>query len=436
MYTTNTKTRKLLLLPIFLNLFDGNTNVTTDEGLSAEMKTFYSDYLIDIAEPKLVHDQFAQKHPIPKNGGKTIEFRRYSPLPKLLVPLQEGVTPDGQKLNVTTIEATVAQYGGYIELSDILILTAIDNNIVQATKLLGSQMGRTLDTVTREVLAGGTNVIFSGGKEARYLLTGGGETGNCYLTVNDIKLAARFLKTMNAEKVDDSYVAIIHPDLSYDLTNDPEWKYPHQYVDTENLYNGEIGKIAGVRFVETTEAKKFVAPPLIEATATTEAIRNLTIAETLSTAGKTVKLNEELTEAQATALVGRKIILANKLYTVKSATAKSGSNAATLTVLDTDPSISTTDGVKDAVIYPGEAGAEGRDVYATIVIGANAYGVTEITGGGAEIIVKPLGSGGTSDPLNQRATVGWKATMVAKRLVEEYMVRIESCSTFNDHMPN
>lgn len=153
---------EIIFIPMMLDLFDSKTNVSTQTGvgqdLSVEMKTYYSDYLIDMAEPELVHDQFGQKHPIPKNGGKTIEFRKWSPLPKQLTPLTEGVTPDGQKLDVSAITATVAQYGGYVELSDILQLTAIDNNLVQATRLLGSQAGRTLDTITREVLNGGTNV--------------------------------------------------------------------------------------------------------------------------------------------------------------------------------------------------------------------------------------------------------------------------------------
>ena len=180
-----------------LQLFaEPNTNVTSSEGLSDEMKTYYSDYLIDNAMPKLVHDQFGQKHPIPKNGGKTIEFRKYSPLPKMTTPLVEGVTPDGQSLNMSTIEATVAQYGNYITLSDVLLLTAIDNNLVQATKLLGAQAGSTLDTITREVLNGGTNVIFSGDKEARVDLD---ETS--LLTVDDVKKAVRLLKSQNAEKI-------------------------------------------------------------------------------------------------------------------------------------------------------------------------------------------------------------------------------------------
>ena len=309
-----------------LQLFAENTNLTSSAGLTDEMKTYYSDYLIDNAQPKLVHDQFGQKHPIPKNGGKTIEFRKYSPLPKLTTPLQEGVTPDGQSLNMSTIEATVAQYGGYITLSDMLLLTAIDNNLVQATKLLGAQAGATLDTITREVLNGGTNVIFAGGKEAREDLDGAS-----LLTVADVKKAVRLLKNQNAEKIDNSFVGIIHPDIAYDLTNDPAWKDVKTYSDPDDWYEGEIGKIFGVRFVETTEAKVF-------------------------------------------------------------------------------------DG----------------GVYSTLILGANAYGVTEISGGGLQHIVKQLGSAGTADALDQRATAGWKATKVAERLVENYMTRIESKSTFSD----
>ena len=62
----------LYLMPVILNLFDGNTNTTLDPGLSDEMKTDYSMRLINLAEPELIHDQFGQKHPIPKNSGKTI----------------------------------------------------------------------------------------------------------------------------------------------------------------------------------------------------------------------------------------------------------------------------------------------------------------------------------------------------------------------------
>jgi N4-gp56 family major capsid protein len=81
------------------------------------------------------------------------------------------------------------------------------------------------------------------------------------------------------------------------------------------------------------------------------------------------------------------------------------------------------------VIYPGEAGACGVDVYATLIFGENAYGTTSLQDGGLEHIVKQLGSAGSSDPLNQRATVGWKATKVTVRLVEAFMIRIETAAS-------
>lgn len=334
---------ELILFKARLDLFN-NTNVTTDNSsgndLSPEMKTFYSDYLIDMAEPELVHDQFGQKRPIPRNGGKTIEFRKYTPLAKALTPLTEGVTPNGQNLDVSTVTATVQQYGGYIELSDLLLLTAIDNNLVEATKLLGSQAGRTLDTITRDVLAENTNVMYANGAAGYTSLV-----ATDVLTVTDVKKAVRALKQQNAPKIDGWYIGIINPDCSYDIMNDQEWKYPHQYVDTQNIYEGEIGSIAGVRFVETTEAKVYGK----------------------GKAGKPA--------------------------------GSSATNSATA-------------------------------VYITQFIGENAYGVTDVTGGGLQHIVKQLGSAGTADPLNQRATVGWKAIKTAEMLVPQYMVSLFSGSTF------
>ena len=420
----------LYLMPVVLNLFDGNTNTTLDAGLSDEMKTYYSMRLINLAEPELIHDQFGQKHPITKNSGKTIEFRKYDSLPKALVPLTEGVTPAGQKLSMGVIRATIKQYGGYIELSDILELTAIDNNLVQATRLLASQAGRTSDTITREVLAGGTNVVYAGGAKDRSELVGGDatEANNKYLSVDDIRKAVRALKVMNAQKINGYFAGIIHPDTAYDLMSDKKWVDVKTYSDPDGIYEGEIGKIEGVRFVETTEAKIFHAPDLVIADGSNAAVRDLTVK---SASGKVITVNEALSTNQAAALTGREILVGSELMEVASAAA-GAAGAATITVKDspaTTPAAST-------VIYPGEGGAKGRDVYSTLIVGADAYGVTELDGGGLQHIVKQLGSSGTADPLNQRATAGWKLTKVAERLVEQYMVRIESASTFESGLMN
>lgn len=326
------------LLTLNLKLFDGApANTTTAEGMAVEMKTFYDRTLIENAEPELVHDQWAQTRDIPKNGGKTIEFRKYDQLPKALTPLTEGVTPEGQEMKVTKLEATVKQYGGFVALSDLLILTAIDNNIVEASELIGSQAGRTLDTISREVMNAGTNVQYAEGQ----VTSRAAITSDMKLTVKAVKKAVRFLKKQNAKRINGYFYGIINPDCSFDLTEDEKFVEVVKYKNPERIYNGEIGAIEGVRFVETTEAKIFA-----------------------------------------------------------------------------------------------EAGASGIDVYSTLILAANAYATTKIKGGGLETIIKQLGSAGTADPLDQRATVGWKALKVTEILSQQYMVRIESASTFNDNEAN
>ena len=207
-----------------LNLRMFDTQVTTQESLSAEMKTFYEDTLIDNAEPKLVHDQFGDKYPIPKNNGKTIEFRKYAALPKALTPLTEGVTPTGNNLSVSTKEATINQFGDYIKLSDMLQLTTIDDNVVQSTKLLGSQSGRTLDTITREIVNAGTNVIYADKADGSEVLSRKALTLDSELTVDTIFRAVAQLKSMNADGISGGeFVAIIHPFVSYALMRSDDW---------------------------------------------------------------------------------------------------------------------------------------------------------------------------------------------------------------------
>lgn len=359
-----------------LNLRMFDTQVTTQESLSAEMKTFYEDTLIDNAEPKLVHDQFGDKYPIPKNNGKTIEFRKYAALPKALTPLTEGVTPTGNSLSVSTKEATINQFGDYIKLSDMLQLTTIDNNVVQSTKLLGSQSGRTLDTITREIVNAGTNVIYADKADGSEVLSRKALTLDSELTVDTIFRAVAQLKSMNADGISGGeFVAIIHPFVSYALMRSDDWVSIHQYKNPENIYQGEIGTIGGVRFVESTEAKIFAEDGCPEFYSLTK--------DTKFVAGKT--------------------------YYTKSS--------------DTYSAASVTPG--GAVTADTYYEKHYTAIFSTLVIGSHAYAVTDVTGGGLEHIIKQLGYG--DDPLNQRSSVGWKATKTAEILSDEYMVRIESC---------
>ena len=231
-------------------------------------------------------------------------------------------------MSVTDITAEVSQYGDYILLSDVIQMTSIDPIVVEATEEIAEQAGKTLDTVTREVINAGTNVQYAGGAAARSAITAAN-----VLNVMEVMKAVTTLKGQNAKPVGDSFVAVLHPYVALDLMRDEEYKEMFKYTNAKPMYEGEIGKFSNVRFVESTEAK----------------IWNLA--------------------------------------------------------------------------------GDGVSVFSTLVIGKNAYGTTEIEGGGLQHIVKPLGSSGAADPLNQRSTVGWKALKTAVLLVQQYMVRIESSAS-------
>lgn len=388
-------------------------SITNADALSPEMKTFYDKTLITLAGANLIHEQFGQKRPVPGGSGKTVEFRRFSRLPKALKPITEGITPAGNKLSVSAVSCTVDQYGDYIEQTDMLELTAVDNTIVEATKELASQAGLTLDTIVRNEITGGTNVIYApkvkNGAETE-VLSRADITKDCRLRVKDVFKAAAELKAVNAPKIDGSYVAVIHPYVAFDLMQEAgdKWLSIAKYVNPENILKGEIGTLGGVRFVESTEAKIF-GPAEIS-----NGISRMTV-KTAASSSKTVTVNEDMGVFTFSSPV--------PVYALGEENTVVSVNGNTVT-LGTAVTLNAGD-----IICGKGGGKDGSAVFSTLFLGENAYGVTDIEGGGLQHIVKPRGYG--NDPLNQRSSIGWKATKVAKRLLEEYIIRVESGSEFS-----
>lgn len=145
-----------------------NTNTTATSSIAATAtKQFYDKRLLENMKPLLIHNQFAQKRPVPAHGGKTIEFRKWTPFAALTTPLTEGVPPEGQTLNMTNMTATVAQYGGFVTISDLLDLTSIDSVKSDAVDMMAQQGALTLDTLAREELHKAPSVIYAGAKTGR-----------------------------------------------------------------------------------------------------------------------------------------------------------------------------------------------------------------------------------------------------------------------------
>lgn len=408
--------REKLLLQLFA---DPNTNVTTDNttgnDLSPTIKTFYKTSLLENARNEHYFAQFGQKQPLPKNGGNKVEWRKFDTFEKALTPLTEGVTPDGRNINMSKIEAPIAQYGDYTTVSDRLELEAVDPIITAVTEEHGAQAGDTQDTLIRDEVMKGTNVIYAGSNVSRTTIA-----KTDVITPTLVDQAATFLKKMKAPTINGDYVAIIHPSVAYDLREASSWLDVHKYAQPAEIYNGEIGKLHGVRFVEDTEAKIFKGAPL------TEAAANLTVKTAIQSSSTTVAVKEAISSDEATALAGRKILLASGANEIVSATA-AAAGSATLTVKTAIASLAA-----DSTVYPGEGGAAGTAVYGTIFLGKDAYGIVEPSAESLEIIVKQRGSAGTADPLDQRGTIGWKMTTGQKILYQERMVRVESGSYYGD----
>lgn len=308
---------------------------TTRTQISREVNNFYDRALLERAVAAFVHNRFAQVRDIPANSGsRTIKFRRYGSLTANTTALTEGVTPSGTQLSITDVTAIALQYGDYVTLTDVVLMETFDPILTETAEILGEQAGDSLDQLCRAVLVAGASAQY-----ASTATTVNTVSAAMKLDRAEVKEAVRTLKGNNARPVtsminpstgynttpiDRAFIGIVHPNTTYDLDDATGWIPVEKYPNKDDVMPNEVGSLAGVRFIETSNGH---------------------------------------------------------------------SETGSLTT-----------------------------VYGTLIFGMNAYAQTRISGEALMNIVKPLGSGGTADPLDQRTTSGWKATYVAKVLNANFIV--------------
>lgn len=384
-----------------------NLNTTTSNGMSPLMESILNRYVLEANKTRRKYTKFGQRVDIPKGKAKTVAFDKLSPLPKATTPLTEGVTPKGAAINITRVKGEPEQFGNYVSYTDQLDFFANDPSpeVLKYAELLTENQLETFEHLDAMELASGLNVFYAGDAESRSELTD-------VLTVKDVRRAVTSLKRNKVQPADGTdYIAFIHPDVVYNIYNDEEWRQPHTYRDTKQLYDGEIGRLFGVRFIEDPDAYVFRGEPFADK------YDELSVAKV---DGNKIYIAETLETSDASAISNKPVWIDNRKYTIASATAGENGEA----YLTMSENLTGKMVVSDMKIYPGEGGLNGKPVYSTVIIGKNAFG----TAGDktAEIINKSLGSAGTSDPLNQRGTVGWKSYRFFKILEQTKMLRIES----------
>lgn len=225
--------------------------------LTAEQHEYYQDAMLERLTPELQYMKYGEKKNIPKQKGATTSFRRLNSLAVSTTALTEGVTPDGIDLNITTIKATVQEYGAWTKISEFINMTGFDPVLTETSELMGENAGESSDTLVRDVIAAGTNVIYANTKTARNTITAADK-----ISAMDILRARRTLRRSRVKKIklpngSMGYLAFVHTDVATDLMQTSEWISQNTYVDTKNRAEGILGQMYGVYFLEVDNGVKF-----------------------------------------------------------------------------------------------------------------------------------------------------------------------------------
>ena len=248
----------------YVNAYTGEgTPFSGTDTLTPTMKTFYDTELLENHRDELIFAQLGRKQGLPARRGRTIEWRKWNTLP-LCSALTEGVIPTGEKLGMTSINVALAQYGEYVAVTDLLELHALDDVIAGAVEELGAAGGKTHDLLVRNVLKTATNILFadvyngdtySSTPTTKAELISGITSYKANLTPDMINKAVTNLKVGGAPTFSgNKYVAVVHPHIAYDLRKHPDWLEAHKYAAPQQIFNGEIGELHGVRFIESNLA--------------------------------------------------------------------------------------------------------------------------------------------------------------------------------------
>ena len=254
--------------------------ITSYGDISPAVAAYSVVRMLKRALPFLQLEKFGQTYPLPTNSTQTAKFRRYymagatgsigngqgaASMPLATTPLIEGVTPSGSTLANQDYTVTLAQYGDYVTITDVIEDTHTDNVLQQATDILGEQAAQTVEALRFNVLKAGTNVFFANGVPNRGSVV-------TPMTLADQRRVSTALNRQNAKKitsvigstpdfgtrsVEASFMAVVHPDVESDLRNIAGFKVVADYGPHTTPMEGEIGSLEQVRYLTSTVLSPF-----------------------------------------------------------------------------------------------------------------------------------------------------------------------------------
>ena len=404
-----------------------NMNYSYNSAIEPSLvQTYIQRTALENVEPNLGYLTDADMIEQPKNNGKHVRMWRYTELPAADVPLSEGVTPDGQSLTETAFDVMTKAYGGWMAYTDELNLWHVDNKTDAMAERLTRQAALTLDTVGRDAICAGLNVMYPSGISARSSIT-----SSNILTYAMIKKVVRNLKKAGAQPFPDGFFhGKISHDTYYDLCADSgHWIDVAKYQDDTRVQKFELGCVYKVKFFEVDNPKIFKNQTYLYGTTEKLLMANVTYDRN----ERAMVIQETMTEDVARQLTGKLVyVKVSTTYTLMCIERiyPSGTANKTKIVFRWQPASSVTDtwaynatASSNTQIVPTGGGSSNAEVHASLIYGQHAFGMVKLGGGSGkpniQVIVKELGSSGTEDPLNQRGTIGWRCNFFAAAVIQD-----------------
>ena len=409
-----------------------NTNYSYDSGIAPTLlESYLQRRALENVQPNLGYLTDAQLIEQPKNNGKYVTFFRYTELPAITKPLYEGVTPDGQKLEETAFSVMTKNYGGWMSYTDEIDLWHVDSKTQAMSDRLNRQAALSIDTVGRDAICAGLNVMYPSGVSARASIGASNK-----ISYGMVKLAVRNLKINGAQPFADGFFhGKIDHETYYDLTEDQHWKDVSVYQSDARVQKNELGTIYKVKFFEVDNGKVFKDETYLIGE-TTE-FRTPSGA-TYDRANREMTVTATLTQDQARELAGKMVYVA---YT----NSTTDDTKTLMCIEKVTPGTSTAkikfrwqpaEAVTNKWVYTTYAagiipsgGGNSVDVHASLIYGQNAFGMVKLGGKGKpniQLIVKRPGESGDLDPLNQRGSIAWKVPFFACAVLQDdFIVRLE-----------
>lgn len=229
--------------------------LTSGSSSSAIKNRYYDELFLRIAEARLVHKQLGQlNRKIAQGEGGygtgVVYWTKWSNLDLITAGTGEGVPTTCVSMTAANVTGSTAQYDNAVSISDLMAYVSFGDVMKAAIERLAYNAGLSIDTIiTKAVVPSATISVADGG--ATYTAI----TSTGTVNIAGIRKAVRLLSRNNTKQINGSWVSVIHPDVTYDIMADSStggWIDANKYTTSDKLFNGEVGKLLGVRFLETT----------------------------------------------------------------------------------------------------------------------------------------------------------------------------------------